>query len=80
MSAVLRAGQFSRDMEARAQEHELMALYTQYSLFSHSLLYTLYKMWLTSNKEEAGRYLAMPPDAETVEQFMSSTANRGSDS
>jgi len=80
MSAVMRAGQFARDMEARAQEYELMSLYTQYSLFAHSLLYTLYKMWLGSNKEEAGRYLAMPPDAGVVERFIigSSNAQRGS--
>lgn len=77
MSAVFRAGQFARDMEARSQEKELMSLYTQYTLFAHSLLYVLYKMWLSSSQEEAAQYLAMPPDAEVVERFiMNSTTGK----
>ena len=67
---MLRAGQFARAMEARAQERELMGTYTQSNLFAHSLLYTLYKLWLSHCREEAGSYLALPGEAE-VDELMS---------
>lgn len=66
MQAVMRAGQISQQLEAAAQERELAAVYTSFSLFAHAMLYTLFRMYVQTVAGEAKPHLALPSQDEVA--------------
>lgn len=69
MNSVLTAGTFMRDLHSASAERELMNAYASHSLFSHALLYSLFKMWVQQTAGEARPHLALPTQAQ-VEGLM----------
>jgi hypothetical protein len=71
MQAVIRAGQFSQQLETAAQERELTAAYTSFALFAHAMLYTLFKMYVQTVAGEAKPHLALPSQEEVARMLKS---------
>ncbi|GAX78484.1 hypothetical protein CEUSTIGMA_g5923.t1 [Chlamydomonas eustigma] len=73
MQAVLKYGQYKQRMTQISEEAQLIKAYSSYTIFSHTLLYTLFKVWVQQTVSQFKPYLALPTKAET-ELFMQSMA------
>mmetsp|Transcript_24202 Transcript_24202/g.52890 ORF Transcript_24202/g.52890 Transcript_24202/m.52890 type:complete len:490 (+) Transcript_24202:84-1553(+) len=73
MQLVLKYAQYEQQMSRMAQEQQILQAYSSYSVFAHTLLYTLFKIWVQQTVSEMKPYLALPP-AEESERFMKEVA------
>lgn len=64
-----RYGQYQHKLVELAEEAKLLKAYSSYSVFSHTLLYTLFRTWVQQTTSEMKPYLALPTQAE-AELFM----------
>lgn len=83
MHAVLKYGQYKQRLLAASQEAQLLLAYTGYTVFAHTLLHTLLKVWTQAVVSEAKPYLALPGTQEVAalsqkqQQQAGAGANRG---
>ena len=76
MHAVLKYGQYKQKLAQLTEEAQLLKAYSSYTVFAHTLLHTLFRVWVQQTVAEAKPYLALPSKAET-EEFMKSMAKGG---
>lgn len=69
MHALLKYSQYMQKLGRMSQETKLIQAYTQYCLFSHTLLYSLFKLWFQKKSSEFKSQLALPTRQETVAFF-----------
>lgn len=70
---MLKYGQHVERLAALSQERQVLDAYTQYSLFAHTLLYELLRLWVQRAGADARRELALPGQ----EELMRILAGRG---
>ena len=75
MHAVLKYGQYRQKLAELSEEAKLLKAYSNYSVFAHTLLYTLFRTWVQQAVSGAKPYLALPTAAE-AEEFIKSVAGQ----
>ena len=75
MHAMLKYGQYQHKLAQLTEEAKLLKAYSSYTVFSHTLLYTLFRTWVQQTTSEAKPYLALPTKAE-AELFMQKVAEK----
>ena len=73
MHMVLKYGQYRQKLAELSEEAKLLKAYSSYSVFAHTLLYTLFRTWVQQAVSGAKPYLALPTAAE-AEAFIKSVA------
>ena len=76
MHAVLKYGQYQQKLAELSEEAKLLKAYSSYSVFAHTLLYTLFRTWVQQTVSGAKPYLALPTKDE-AEAFIKSISEEG---
>eukprot|EP00955_Chlamydomonas_euryale_P099113 365195-Chlamydomonas_euryale.AAC.20 len=76
---VLKYAQYQARVTESSQHATLLRAYSSYTVFSHTLLYTLLKLWVQATVGSLKPHLALP-SADEAREFMGRVKSRGSGS